>query len=135
MHRLHAKFACSAPGFPHRSIAPSTVFPAAAPAEAGRADLPVPRAAAIFAVYTASVLCLTARIFVNSPLHLPRTAAAGCAIAPLDPTRTLPPAPCARVKAATQNGDDNLFHTVLGLLNIETSVRDPALDLTAECRP
>lgn len=29
---------------------------------------------------------------------------------------------------------DNLFHTVLGLLDITTSVRDPGLDLTAGCR-
>lgn len=29
---------------------------------------------------------------------------------------------------------DNLFHSVLGLLDISTTVRDPALDLTAGCR-
>lgn len=30
---------------------------------------------------------------------------------------------------------DNLFSTVLGMLDIQTSVRDPALDLTRGCRP
>ena len=30
---------------------------------------------------------------------------------------------------------DNLFSTVLGLLDIQTTMRDPALDLTAGCRP
>ena len=42
---------------------------------------------------------------------------------------------CLSAKAGTQISHDNLFHTVLGLLNIETTVRNPALDLTADCRP
>ncbi|MFC3116294.1 phosphoethanolamine transferase [Cellvibrio fontiphilus] len=29
---------------------------------------------------------------------------------------------------------DNLFHTLLGLMNVSTSVYDPALDMTAPCR-
>jgi lipid A ethanolaminephosphotransferase len=28
---------------------------------------------------------------------------------------------------------DNLFHSVLGLLDVTTSARDPALDLTQTC--
>ncbi len=30
---------------------------------------------------------------------------------------------------------DHLFHTVLGLLGVQTALREPALDLTAGCRP
>ncbi|MDE4176278.1 phosphoethanolamine--lipid A transferase [Phaeobacter sp. PT47_59] len=30
---------------------------------------------------------------------------------------------------------DNLFHTVLGLMDVSTSVREPSLDLTSTCRP
>ncbi|WP_435259781.1 phosphoethanolamine transferase [Thioclava sp. FR2] len=37
----------------------------------------------------------------------------------------------ATSKPASQ---DNLFHTVLGLLDVTTSVRDPALDLTEACK-
>ena len=29
---------------------------------------------------------------------------------------------------------DNLFHTVLGLMDVETAVYEPALDLTTPCR-
>lgn len=41
--------------------------------------------------------------------------------------------PCLKAGATAKTSHDNLFHTVLGLLNIETTVRDPALDLTAKC--
>ncbi|MCB1341892.1 MAG: phosphoethanolamine transferase [Pseudooceanicola sp.] len=41
---------------------------------------------------------------------------------------------CLKAKADHPVSHDNLFHTVLGLMNIETSVRDPALDLSADCR-
>ena len=30
---------------------------------------------------------------------------------------------------------DNLFHTVLGMMNVVTSVYDPSLDTLAGCRP
>ena len=29
---------------------------------------------------------------------------------------------------------DNLFHTVLGMMRVETTVRDPSLDLMSACR-
>ena len=41
---------------------------------------------------------------------------------------------CLRDVAQQPVSHDNLFHTVLGLLDIETVARDPALDLTATCR-
>lgn len=41
---------------------------------------------------------------------------------------------CLRKQAARPASHDNLFHTVLGLLDVHTSVRDDALDLTAPCR-
>lgn len=40
---------------------------------------------------------------------------------------------CLRDKRAAPTSHDNLFHTVLGLMDIETDTRDPALDLTANC--
>jgi len=50
-------------------------------------------------------------------------------------TRTMGLAtPCLSALADRGVSHDNLFHTVLGLMNIETSVRDDALDLTAGCR-
>ena len=42
---------------------------------------------------------------------------------------------CIAAKAAQPTSHDALFHSVLGLLDIQTEVRDPALDLTADCRP
>lgn len=41
---------------------------------------------------------------------------------------------CLRARAAMPASHDNLFHTVLGLLDIETSARVDALDLGATCR-
>lgn len=42
---------------------------------------------------------------------------------------------CVARRAATPVSHDNLFHTVLGLMDITTTAHDPALDLTAGCRP
>jgi lipid A ethanolaminephosphotransferase len=41
---------------------------------------------------------------------------------------------CLRQRAAGPAAHDHLFHTVLGLLDVRTQVRDPAWDLTAACR-
>ena len=41
---------------------------------------------------------------------------------------------CLRTQADKPAAHDNLFHTVLGLLDVNTAVRDDALDLTAPCR-
>ncbi|WP_415246253.1 phosphoethanolamine transferase [Thauera sp.] len=41
---------------------------------------------------------------------------------------------CLRAQTAQAASHDNLFHTVLGLLDVDTSVRDGALDLAAACR-
>ncbi|MBP8216975.1 MAG: phosphoethanolamine--lipid A transferase [Thauera sp.] len=41
---------------------------------------------------------------------------------------------CLRTQADRPAAHDNLFHTVLGLLDVRTAVRDDALDLTATCR-
>lgn len=41
---------------------------------------------------------------------------------------------CLRNAAAKPVSHDNLFHSVLGLLDVATSVRDPALDLIGTCR-
>ena len=43
-------------------------------------------------------------------------------------------AACLRAQAARPASHDNLFHTVLGLLDVRTAVRDDTLDLTAPCR-
>lgn len=40
---------------------------------------------------------------------------------------------CLRDLAARPASQDNLFHSVLGLLDISTAARDPALDLTSSC--
>ncbi len=40
---------------------------------------------------------------------------------------------CLRLHTAAHGSHDNLFHTVLGLLRIKTSVYEPAMDLTAIC--
>jgi lipid A ethanolaminephosphotransferase len=42
---------------------------------------------------------------------------------------------CLRERAARPASHDNLFHTVLGLLDVRTAVHEPALDLAAGCRP
>ena len=41
---------------------------------------------------------------------------------------------CLRERAKLASSHDNLFHTALGLLDIQTSVYEPALDLVAGCR-
>lgn len=41
---------------------------------------------------------------------------------------------CLRNTASRPVSHDNLFHSVLGLLDIATTVRDPALDLIGPCR-
>ena len=41
---------------------------------------------------------------------------------------------CLRTQADRPAAHDNLFHTVLGLLDVRTAVRDDTLDLTATCR-
>jgi lipid A ethanolaminephosphotransferase len=42
--------------------------------------------------------------------------------------------PCLRARAARPASHDNLFHTVLGLLDVHTALHEPALDLAAGCR-
>jgi len=42
-------------------------------------------------------------------------------------------ADCLRKKAATPLSHDNVFHSVLGLMDVRTAVRQPALDLYAPC--
>ncbi|WP_341650226.1 phosphoethanolamine transferase [Thauera humireducens] len=41
---------------------------------------------------------------------------------------------CLRAQADKPAAHDNLFHTVLGLLDVHTAIRDDALDLSAACR-
>lgn len=41
---------------------------------------------------------------------------------------------CLRTQADRPAAHDNLFHTVLGLLDVRTAVHDDTLDLTATCR-
>ncbi|WP_263721115.1 phosphoethanolamine transferase [Albidovulum sediminicola] len=43
-------------------------------------------------------------------------------------------AACLRDAAARPASQDNLFHSVLGLLNVTTTARDPDLDLTQGCQ-
>jgi lipid A ethanolaminephosphotransferase len=42
---------------------------------------------------------------------------------------------CLSTKTAEPASQDNLFHTVLGMMHVETEVRDPALDIVTACRP
>jgi lipid A ethanolaminephosphotransferase len=42
---------------------------------------------------------------------------------------------CLRQQAAQPAAHDHLFHTILGLLDVRTSVRDHRLDLSDACRP
>ena len=44
------------------------------------------------------------------------------------------PQSCLDAKAGQPVSQDNLFHSVLGLLDIQTSVREDALDLSHDCR-
>ncbi len=41
---------------------------------------------------------------------------------------------CLTAEGKAPASHDNIFHTVLGLLDIQTTVRDDALDLTAKCK-
>lgn len=41
---------------------------------------------------------------------------------------------CLRAGTSAEVSHDHLFHSVLGLLDVTTSVREPSLDLFAECR-
>lgn len=41
---------------------------------------------------------------------------------------------CLAQRSHQSAAHDNLFHTVLGVLDVQTSVREPAMDLTAGCR-
>ncbi len=41
---------------------------------------------------------------------------------------------CLKATAGAPRSHDNLFHTVLGLMNVATTVYDPALDALAACR-
>ena len=41
---------------------------------------------------------------------------------------------CLDAETIKPQSHDNLFHTVLGLMRVETTVRDPALDLVSTCR-
>ena len=42
--------------------------------------------------------------------------------------------PCLKARAAQPAAHDHLFHTVLGLLNVQTTLHEPAFDLTTGCR-
>ena len=42
-------------------------------------------------------------------------------------------ADCLRDKAARPLSHDHIFHSVLGLMDVQTAVRQPALDLYAPC--
>ena len=42
--------------------------------------------------------------------------------------------PCMAAKAGETLSHDNLFHSLLGMLDIRTQQRDPELDLFASCR-
>lgn len=41
---------------------------------------------------------------------------------------------CLDARMTKPQSHDNLFHTVLGLMHVETAVRDPALDIVSACR-
>jgi len=43
-------------------------------------------------------------------------------------------AACLRRRATEAAEHDHLFHTALGLLDVQTTLRDPALDLSAHCK-
>ncbi len=43
-------------------------------------------------------------------------------------------AACLDAKTSEPQSHDNLFHTVLGMMNVATKVYDPALDVIASCR-
>ncbi len=41
---------------------------------------------------------------------------------------------CIQARATEPSSHDNLFHSILGMMNVETSVYDPSLDILASCR-
>lgn len=41
---------------------------------------------------------------------------------------------CLRTRAGAPVSQDNVFHTVLGMMEVSTAAHDPALDLFAPCR-
>jgi lipid A ethanolaminephosphotransferase len=41
---------------------------------------------------------------------------------------------CLRGRAAQHASHDDLFHTVLGMLDVQTKVYEPALDVLRACR-
>jgi len=41
---------------------------------------------------------------------------------------------CLQARSARAASHDNVFHTVLGLLDVRTSLYESAFDLSAECR-
>ena len=41
---------------------------------------------------------------------------------------------CLRERSARPASHDHLFHTLLGLMRVHTSVHDPAFDLATGCR-
>ena len=43
-------------------------------------------------------------------------------------------ADCLKDETQKPQSHDNLFHSVLGMMRVETKVRDPALDLISACR-
>ena len=43
-------------------------------------------------------------------------------------------ADCLKDETTKPQSHDNLFHSVLGMMRVETKVRDPALDLISACR-
>lgn len=43
-------------------------------------------------------------------------------------------ADCLKAETEKPQSHDNLFHTVLGMMRVQTKVRDPALDLMSACR-
>lgn len=46
-----------------------------------------------------------------------------------------PDTACLRQRAGAPASHDNLFHTLLGIAGVQTAVYEPAMDLTAACRP
>ena len=43
-------------------------------------------------------------------------------------------AACLADETKAAQSHDNLFHSVLGMMRVQTNVRDPALDLLSPCR-
>jgi lipid A ethanolaminephosphotransferase len=41
---------------------------------------------------------------------------------------------CLQRRARQPASHDNVFHSILGLLDVRTGVRDPSMDLSATCR-